>query len=83
MTKNKDSNCNNCCELFTTYIYLIWDGLGFFGHDDNKLARLKGIKPKWYDRFLNKRWLFFNLSMIIIVISVLASSYDTLGSVKS
>ena len=38
------------------YIFLLWDGLGFFGFDDNKLERLKGKKPNWYDRFTNKRW---------------------------
>ena len=67
------TRCENCCELFTTYIYMMWDGLGFFGHDDNKLGRLRGKKPKWYDRFVNKRWMLFNLTFLFLVISILSS----------
>ena len=60
-----------CCELFTSYVYLLWDGLGFFGFDDNKLERVKGKEPRWYDRFVNKRWILFNLSIIAFVIVLL------------
>ena len=78
-----NTRCNNCCELFVTYIYMMWDGLGFFGHDDNKLSRLKGVKPRWYDRFLNKRWLLFNMTFIVFLSTILLSEYENLGEIKS
>ena len=77
------NRCSNFCDLFLTYIYLMWDGLVFFGYDDNKLQRLKGIKPRWYDRFLNKRWLFFNMTFAIILSIVLMTQLQTLGQVRA
>jgi hypothetical protein len=67
----KDQKRKYYCELFTEYIFLIWDGLGFFGFDDNKLARLKGKKPKWYDRFSNKRWVALNVSVAVFILYIL------------
>ena len=65
------------------YLFLIWDGLGFFGYDNHKLNRLKGIKPKWYDKFLNPYWIFFNVTFIGIISVVLVQEYSNLGTVKS
>jgi hypothetical protein len=79
MTKKKQSEF---CELFSTYIFLLWDGLGFFGFDDNKLDRLKGISVKWYDRFTNKRWIMFNVTSIIIFIAVLSRQLGGVGGIK-
>ena len=70
-------------EYLLNYIYLLWDGLGFFGFDDNKLARLKGKPARWYDRFVNKRWMIFNLSFLIFVLVILSKELKTLGNVKS
>ena len=74
---------NNCCNLILEYLYLIWDGMVFFGHDDNKLQRLRGIKPHWYDRFLNKRWLIFNLTFVFIGYYILYEHSNLLGTVMS
>ena len=82
MTTKKQKK-NICCTIFPTFIYLLWDGMMFFGTDDNKLDRLKGIKPRWYDRFLNKRWITFNLVFLGIMLYVTITHYDLLGSVKS
>lgn len=65
-----------------TYIYLLWDGLGFFGHDDNKLPRLKGIPPKWYDRFKNSRWIVFNIGMVFVFLIILVHQAQRIGNVK-
>ena len=48
MTKKQKSNS---WTLFKEYIYILWDGVDQFEHDDNKLERLRGKKPRWYDRF--------------------------------
>ena len=72
----------NISQYLTNYIFLLWDGVGFFGFDDNKLERLKGKKPKWYDRFSNKRWLAANLVVILAMLQVLGDQYHILGTVK-
>ena len=53
------------------YIELLFDGLGFFGFDEFKLNRLKGIPPKWTDRFWAKNWLASNLIMLALVLFIL------------
>ena len=77
------SNTNKCCDYFQSYIYLLWDGLGFFGFSDTKLNRLKGIKPRWYDRFLSKRWVAFNITSLVLVTYVLIEQLKILGNIKS
>ena len=62
---------SKCCDTCEAYIFLLWDGLGFFGFANHKLTRLKGIKPRWYDKFKNKYWVGFNLSFLAIVTVVL------------
>ena len=37
-----------CCGNLKSYIFLWWDGVGFFGPDYTKLARLEGTPPRWY-----------------------------------
>ena len=61
----------------------MWDGLGFFGHSDLKLSRLKGIPPKWYDRFFSKKWMAINIIVLIIILSIIAGQLEKLGDVKS
>ena len=59
------------CEMVMNYTFLLWDGIGFFGFDDNKLNRLKGQSVKWSDRFKNKRWIIFNLMAFILITFIL------------
>ena len=79
MPKNK----NQCCNIFLEYLYLIWDGMVFFGHDDNKLERLRGVKPRWYDRFKNRRWLIFNVTFVSVSAYILSFEFNLIGQVKS
>ena len=79
----KDKSNKKYCDYLTNYTYLLWDGLGFFGFDDNKLERLKGKNPKWYDRFSNKRWVVSNLIIGFFVIYVLSGQVELLGDVKN
>ena len=53
--------------------FLFWDGFGFFGFDDNKLGRLKGSPPRWYDPFLNVRWMIGNIIAVAICIYIIVS----------
>ena len=65
------------------YIWLLWDGVGFFGTSDLKLDRLKGKKPRWYDPCKSKRWMAFNFIAFVAVTIILKDSIETLGTVKS
>ena len=74
---------SSCWDLFTNYIFFLWDGLGFFGFDGNKLDRLKGIKPRWYDPFFNKGWILNKLIILAIMVYVLNGNFEKLGDIKS
>jgi hypothetical protein len=64
-------------------LFLFWDGFGFFGVDDNKLNRLKGIPPRWYDPFFNWRWMIGNVVAVSIVFYILLTELGEFGYVKS
>ena len=66
-----------------SYLFLLWDGLGFFGFGNYKLPRLKGIKPKWSDKLTNWQWLLFSFSIVLVSGVVIVSSMSTLGDVKT
>ena len=79
MTSKKLSYSSTLSE----YLFLMWDGLGFFGFSDIKLERLKGIKPHWYDRFKIKRWVLMNIIILLLYIYILIGVFNTLGDVKT
>ena len=72
-----------CLDVAVNYLYLLWDGLGFYGFDDNKLDRLKGVEPRWYDRFSNKRWLLANMTLYALVVYILAGQLNQFGEIKT
>ena len=75
-TRTRDENIKE-------YVWMLWDGLFFFGFDDTKLARLnKGAKTSYLDKFKNKKWMGKNLIAMFVVLYVLASSASKLGTVK-
>jgi hypothetical protein len=50
---------------------MMWDGLGFFGFSDTKLARLQGKKVTWCTPFLswkNTPLLFIGLAVMTYII---------------
>ena len=65
------------------YIWMLWDGSDFFGIDDTKLARLKGEKTSYFDKFKNKKWLVGTMTMMFIGIVVLMRETSKIGTVKS
>ena len=54
-------------------LLFIWDGLGFFGFDDTKLARLKGKPVTFMVKFTSIRWvvLTFVTSVALILLMLL------------
>ena len=69
-------------EHLKEYIWMLWDGLTFFGFDDTKLARLNGVPTSYLDKFKNKKWLSTSILGVTIVTYVILSSASKLGTVK-
>ena len=78
----KEQKTTQWCNVIKQYAYVIWDGLVFFGHDDNKLERLRGTKPRWHDRFKNKRWLISKVSFGAVFIVIFNAQFKLLNTVK-
>ena len=75
-TRTRDQNIKE-------YVWMLWDGLFFFGFDDTKLARLnKGAKTSYLDKFKNKKWMGKNIIAMIVVLYVIASSASKVGTIK-
>ena len=60
----------------------IWDGLGFFGFDDTKLARLKGQKLDFLVKLRSVKWIILNLMTLIIIILVMIMEAGKYGMEK-
>ena len=58
---------------------MIWDGLKFFGFDDTKLPRLKGIPPKFTDKFFKKSLVAAMLTSLSIALYVIINQTNKLG----
>ena len=68
---------------FKEYIWMLWDGLEFFGFDDSKLARLRGAKTSVLDKFKNKKRLFFILLMFLIACYIVIREFGKIGTIKN
>ena len=64
-------------------MFYLWDGMAFFGFDDNKLERLKGRAPRWYDPFRNIRWVLTNILVLTVVIYIVSTVAQDFGHIKS
>jgi hypothetical protein len=71
-------------DIFQKYLFYIWDGLGFFGFDDTKLARIKNKRPGSYmDACGSFKWSIANLLTLIVAVFIITSEVGNLGQVKS
>ena len=61
---------------------MLWDGLGFFGFDETKLARLNGSKTSYLDKFRSKHWLMHHVVIASICFYVIFNTVTKLGTVK-
>ena len=62
---------------------LIWDGLGFFGFDDTKLARLKGKQVDFLTKFTSLRWIILTFLGSVLILLVIIFEGRKYGEVKS
>lgn len=64
-------------------LYLLWDGIGFFGPMHHKLGRCEGKPVKFYDKFIEPDFLFMMTLSIAIPILVIIMEFRELGEPKS
>ena len=62
---------------------MLWDDIGFFGYIEHKLARLKGINPRWFDRFKNPTWLFKSFLLVSVFVYILSVQFPNLNTIKT
>jgi hypothetical protein len=71
-------------QIFKKYLFYLWDGLGFFGFDDTKLARIKNKRPgKYMDSCGSFKWSIANLLALIVAVFIISSEVGNLGKIKS
>jgi hypothetical protein len=70
-------------ELFYDYLLMVWDGLGFFGLDDTKLARLRGEKVTFKTKFFSRRWVMASCISVLAVFYILLTEISKLDTLKS
>ena len=64
-------------------LLFIWDGLGFFGFDDTKLARLKGKPVDFFTKFTSVRWTVLTFLMSVVLLLVIIFEGGTYGEQKT
>ena len=62
---------------------MMWDGAAAFNHNEIKLKRLNGKKPRWCDRFRNKDTLYSLIVFLILYSFVVHYEIIKFGSEKS
>ena len=82
LASDKGTPKSTLCDQIKAYLWMLWDGLEFFGFDDTKLARLNGHPTSYMDKFKNKKWIGTTVLGLTIVLYVLISSIEKLGSIK-
>ena len=62
---------------------MCWDGLGFFGFDDAKLARLRGEKVTFFTKFKSWKRTIVTLAIIGMALFILVTELLKYNTVKS
>jgi len=70
-------------EMFHDYSLMLWDGLGFFGFDNTKLARLRGQKVTFLTQFKSFWWMATSFITVFAVFYVSIIEFSKLNTLKS
>ena len=75
----------SCWGGFKNYVFLFWDGLGFWGTDVTKLDRLKKGKyykaPGWFDRYKSSKYVISSLVFMIAFGIIIYSEIERIGDI--
>jgi hypothetical protein len=62
---------------------MMWDGLGYFGFDDTKLARLRGEQVTWWTPFTSWKTTTLSFVGLAVGIYIIITEAARLGKLKS
>lgn len=87
-TKKKKKRCpfGSICEFWRflkPWLLILWDGMGFFGFDDTKLARLKGKPLTFFSKFTSARWTIISVASLIGAFTVLILEASKYGDIRN
>lgn len=71
-----------CCEIIKENLFLIWDGIGFFGTAHYKLLRCAGVPFKWWHRLYSPVQIVQWIIVIVLPLIIIAIEADEIGNHK-
>ena len=87
MKEDTKKKKENMCAEFKRHVYeytlMLWDGLGFFGTDHMKLGRCKGEPVDFLTFLRSPRTLAFSLAFLILMIYIIFTEFEKLGTEKA
>jgi len=78
--ENKNLTCK---EFIKKYVFMMWDGIGFFGMDTVKLKRLRGKKPGWCDSYRSPKRALEAIIIIIVVATIFRNEILKVNTIVS
>jgi hypothetical protein len=51
-------------------VFYLYDGMVFFGFDEQKIKRIRGIPARWHDHYSLKKYLFFKIFLFVMFVLV-------------
>jgi hypothetical protein len=73
----------SCKKYLNTYMFMLWDGLGFFGFDDAKLDRIRRKPASVFDKCNSIQRMIIYIVGFTVLIYVLATQIAKWGMQKS
>lgn len=70
-------------EFLYPFLLIVWDGMGFFGFDDTKLARLRGVPVTFLSKFTSVRWIIFTIGSLLAALAILVIEGMKFGQVRT
>lgn len=65
------------------FMFLLYDECTFFGFDEEKIHRIRGVPGKIWDKFTIKRYIVANIFIFVLCIIIMKKSIDTFQTVRS
>ena len=69
----------SCKKYFNTYVFMLWDGLGFFGFDDAKLDRIRRKPASVFDKCNSVQRMVIIILGLTVLIYVLVTQVAKWG----
>ena len=65
------------------YVFILWDGLQFFGFAFDKLPRLRGHKASFFDKLQDRKRIASIILLMLVALWVIVDEFSEVGKLKS